>query len=100
MQFDDSGEGSLFNEEIKKLKIDKKHYVVIYKRIEFDLGDFCLSKMRQVMIECEAAFTIEGRNDFYCFMADILEQLNEDEYWKNKHKLGSAESWLKLKEDI
>ena len=98
--FDDSGEDCLINERVRKRNLDKTHYVVMYEGIEFDLVDFSLSRMREVMMECGAACTIERRNDFYNFMANMVEQLNKDDYWKNKHKLGSAESWIELKEDI
>ena len=100
LQFDDSREDCLFNERIQKPKFDKANYVVMYEGIEFDLVDFSLSRMRQVMMDCGAACTIERSNDFNRFTDNMVEQLNEDEFRKNKRKLGSAENWLKLKEDI
>ena len=100
VQFENSSEDCLVNERVQKRKRDKTHYIVMYERIEFDLVGFSLSKMRKVMMDCGAASTVKRRNDFYSFIANMAEQLSKDEYWKSRHKLGSAENWLKLKEEI
>ena len=92
VQFEDSSEDCLVNERVQKRKRDKTHYIVMYEGIEFVLIGFSLSKMRKIMIDCDAASTVQRRNDFYSFMANMAKQLSKDEYWKSRHKLGLAEN--------
>ena len=100
LQFDNSTKDCLINERVQKRKLDKTHCVVMYEGIEFDLVDFSLSRMRQVMMECGAACTIERRNDSYSFMANIVEQLNQDGIEKLNTSWGLRKKSLKkLKED-
>lgn len=98
MTLDDSSQDCLINQRVVERNKSKRHFKVMYEGVEFDLIKFNLTKMKEVMVKCGAAFTIERRNDFFDFMAGMTKQLNNHEYWKDKHTLGTLEDWFQLKE--
>ena len=86
------------NEQVAKRSKRKIEYKVVYEGVEFDLIGFNLIKMKQVMVDCGAAFTTDRRNEFFNFMAGMATKLNKNKYWKYKHTLGTSDDWLALLE--
>ena len=72
VQFGDSRKDCLVNEIVQKRKRDKTHYIVMYEGIEFDLIGFLLSKMRKVMMDCNAASTLQFHGQHGCHTSFII----------------------------
>ena len=74
----------------------ERHYFVTYNEVQFDMANISIPEIRYIASACGAIASQQGMNDFYCFLAKRIEEMDEDPRWKGAHKLGSPSAWLSL----